>query len=373
MRSIVSAGVIAIVCAAAMLSAQAPRGEPFGIGTFRYQGRTFVGLVLRAPTEPLQPGGFVVDLAAAAKAANQAPVPTDLLAIIEQYDSGVGNRLRAIARDVAGRLDANRPAYVYDYKAVDALMPFKPSTALYGRANYPSHLFENEQEKWKNLRSTPERPPALPGLWERAAADERQNPYLFLVAPAAFTGDGDAIEIAPKRTDIDYECEQVVVIGKPARHVSISAAKDYIFGYAQTNDVSDRQARMPEDPNIGGDWWVQKSQHSFKPWGPYIVPKEFHDPLNARTRFSLNGRILQDQNISTAIQNVYDYVSYASNVHTLGVGDIIGMGTVGGVGMARTPPVWMKPGDVASCSHDRLGTLTNPVVGERMPTSSASR
>jgi 2-keto-4-pentenoate hydratase/2-oxohepta-3-ene-1,7-dioic acid hydratase in catechol pathway len=355
--------IVTMVCVTAMLSAQAPGAisERFGLGTFRYQGKTFTGLVLR--------DAYVVDLAAAAVASKQQ-VPGSVLAIIEQYDNGVGDRIKVVVRDVAGRLATNRPAYIYDLKAVDALQPFEPRTALYARSNYIDHAAEMDARNANPTAPEPKVPPSLPGIWERGANDTRQNPYLFVVPPTIFSGDGDAIQVPLKRSQIDYECELVGVMGKLARRVPVDRLKDYIFGYTQSNDVSDRQNRAPETGG-GGDWWIQKGQDTFKPWGPYIVPKEFLDPLNMQMKFTLSGKVLQDDNTKNATHNMYELAHYASNLLTLRPGDILTIGTPPGVGTARKPPVYMKAGDVSVCAYEGLGTLTNPVIAESANTTSS--
>lgn len=377
MRRILSAVAIATLCAVVLLStqalsAQAPgaSGERFGIGTFSFQGRTFTGLVLR--------DAFVIDLAAAAQAAKQQ-VPTDFMAIITQYDSGVGDRLKAIVRNVAGSLSANRPAYVHDLKVVDTLKPFVPTGAMGARANYLEHFLEmgggaRTADIDVSVRPSGtqvlEKPPgSAPGYWVRAADDRRQNPYLFAVMPSIFTGDGDPIEVPIGRSRVDYECEMMAVLGaKPARRVTPAQANDYIFGYALNNDVSDREGR----PEGGSDWLIQKSIQSFKPWGPYVVPKEFIDPKNLPVTFTLNGQVLQNSSSSYAIHDIYELVSYASNLMTLHPGMVIALGTPSGVGTARKPPIYMKAGDTAVCTYKGLGTLTNPVVAER-PAVTSSR
>jgi 2-keto-4-pentenoate hydratase/2-oxohepta-3-ene-1,7-dioic acid hydratase in catechol pathway len=363
-----------MACAVALPSAQAPAaGERFGIGTFREGQRTFIGLVVR--------DAFVIDLAAAATATKQQ-VPTTVVGIIQQYDTGAGNALKAIVKQVAGNLTANRPAYVYDLKSLDTLPPYEPKTALFARANYLEHFLEmgggGTRDAEVDLRNRPaaqqvleKPPPSLPGIWERAASDRRQNPYLFLVPPTIFSSDGDPIQVPIKRSQIDYECEMVAVMGvRPARRVTAAQAPAHVFGFTQVNDVSDRQGRNPEG---GSDWWVQKGQDTFKPWGPYIVPKEFiADPLNTPMKFTLSGRVLQEDTTRSMIHNFYEMIQYASNVQTLRAGDIIATGTPSGVGTARKPPVYMKAGDVAVCSYEGLGTLTNPIVAEAAPAATSS-
>jgi hypothetical protein len=128
--------VLALLGGAWMAVAEAQTAaERFGLGTFRYQNRNFVGVVMRYPVEPQQIGGVVVELAPAAKAANVTGIPNDLLSIIDQW-STVGPKIKQIVAQVGPTLDARRPAYAYDYKAVDARAPFVPRLAFYGFSNY---------------------------------------------------------------------------------------------------------------------------------------------------------------------------------------------------------------------------------------------
>ena len=122
----VGAIVLAGMCASATASAQSltpSTGERYGFGMFKHQGRTFAGLVMRFPVEPQQIGGVVVELAPAARAAGQTGVPTDVMAIIEQWEK-VGPQLKKIVAHVGPLIDKSRPAYVHDYKAMDVLRPW---------------------------------------------------------------------------------------------------------------------------------------------------------------------------------------------------------------------------------------------------------
>ncbi len=127
---------------------------------------------------------------------------------------------------------------------------------------------------------------SVPGLWERKPDDKRWNPYLFLKAPAAIIGAGEAIRIPPARDEIDWECEMAVVIGKPADHVSVSEASQHIFGYTVHVDVSDRSGQR--STRFGTDWLVGKSHATFAPLGPFIVPREFvPDPQKLKITYTL--------------------------------------------------------------------------------------
>ena len=360
------AGLVAASLLATMtVTAQTPTvaAVPFKLATVRYQGRTFAALVLR--------DSIAVELQAAGQAINQ-PIPNDLLAIVDEYDNGVGNRIRTVARNLS-LPGAQRPAYAHDLKSVEVLVPFLPRTFLNGATNYPEHATEMSTPAGRlpgmPAAQTASRPQdrSLPGIWQRAPDDKRRNPYLFLSPPNIVIANGQPVQVPTGRSRIDWECELLAIIGKPTRRVPLANARDYIWGYSVINDVSDRQMR--DGDSRGMDWFVQKGQDSFKPFGPFIVPKEFVDPLNTKMKFVLSGKVMQEDNSGNAIHSFYDYVHYASNLLTLRVGDVIALGTPGGVGTARTPPIYMKPGDVAECTYEGVGTLTSPIVAE--PASAA--
>jgi 2-keto-4-pentenoate hydratase/2-oxohepta-3-ene-1,7-dioic acid hydratase in catechol pathway len=160
---------------------------------------------------------------------------------------------------------------------------------------------------------------------------------------------------------VDWECELGVVIGRAAARVPVARANDFIFGYTLENDVSDRGGRG--DARYGSDWLVGKSHDTFAPMGPFIVPKEFvADPRKLKVTFTLNGRVMQDADTSLMIHDVFEQVSYGSHIMTLRPGDVVATGSPAGVGSARKPPVFFKPGDVSVCTYEGVGTLTNPVV-----------
>jgi 2-keto-4-pentenoate hydratase/2-oxohepta-3-ene-1,7-dioic acid hydratase in catechol pathway len=207
----------------------------------------------------------------------------------------------------------------------------------------------------------PARPPGpIPGIWQRKEGDTRHNPYLFLKSRSAVIADGETIRIPPGRDRIDWECELSVVVGRTASRVSVERAAEFIFGYTLQNDVSDRGGR--EDGRHGSDWLIGKSHDTFAPLGPFVVPREFvPDPQKLAIRFTLNGRVMQDSSTDRMTHSVAEVLSYASHIMTLSPGDVISTGSPAGVGTARSTPIYMKPGDVAVCSIERIGVLTNPV------------
>ena len=346
--------------------------ERFGIGVFTYQDRTFVGLVMRYPTELQAVGGIVVDLAAAADATGVTVPTSDVLTIMDEWESGVRERVRQIVAEVAPALDDDSlPDYVYDYSAVDVERPFLPRLALGGFSNYPGVIASEVQQEVE--------PPApdMPGLWAREADDARPvNPRIFLVPSidSVWIGDGDPVINwhADIRQRYEYECEIAGVIGKPMWRVSPEEAEDYFFGYSLNNDISDRQARRPDTWfDIGT---AMKGWDSFKPFGPFVVPKDFIDPTNVELKMSIVDdegvrHDLQEGSTNRAYHSLYEYAAYLSNMITVPVGTVISLGTPPGShgGLGRS----MRPGDEQICSYEGLGTLRNTLVAEGSPEADA--
>lgn len=186
-------------------------------------------------------------------------------------------------------------------------------------------------------------------------------PIFFLKSHNTICGPGDAIRLPPNSTQVDYEAEFAVVLGKRGSRISESDAPKYIAGYTILHDVSARDMQFADK-----QWYRGKSCDTFAPTGPWIVtPDELPDPNNLRISLTLNGDTLQDSNTSNLIFKVPFLISYLSQSVTWEVGDLISTGTPPGVGFARKPPVFMKNGDTVSVSVEGIGTLTNPVVGAK--------
>ncbi len=152
-----------------------------------------------------------------------------------------------------------------------------------------------------------------------------------------------------------------MVIGREARNVSADEALDYVFGYMNSNDVSARDLQRSE----GGQWTRAKSIDTFGPMGPFIATRdEVPDPQALSIRAILNGEVMQDGTTSKMIFSVAELVSFLSGGMTLEPGDVIMTGTPPGVGMARDPKVFLKPGDEITIEIEGLGSLTNPVEAE---------
>ena len=143
---------------------------------------------------------------------------------------------------------------------------------------------------------------------------------------SAIVGEGQAIRIPKGRTQIDWECELGVVVSKMASQVPVAQAANYIFGYTNEMDVSDREGRG--DSRYGSDWLIGKSHDTFAPMGPFITPKEFvSNPQNLPVKFSLNGKLMQDATTQLMIHDVFELVWLGSSIMTLRPGDVIATGT----------------------------------------------
>lgn len=190
---------------------------------------------------------------------------------------------------------------------------------------------------------------------------EVENPTIFARYSNSQTGHLKPI-IRPKvSTELDYEGELAVIIGKPGRYISRADALGHIAGFACYNDGSVRD--------------YQRHTHQFTPgknfpdtgaFGPWMMTPDELGPLDAlRIQTRLNGEVVQDATFSQMIFDIARQIEYCSSFTRLEAGDVIASGTPGGVGAKRTPPLWMKPGDIVEVEIDRLGILRNPITDEQ--------
>ena len=187
-----------------------------------------------------------------------------------------------------------------------------------------------------------------------------EEPIVFCKMPTAIIGPDDPIVLPAVSTQVDFEAELVIVIGSRIRAVDEAAASDAIWGYTVGHDVS---ARDWQKNKPGKQWFLGKSFDTFAPLGPAIVTAdEVPDPADLRIRCSINGEIMQDGSTADMIFKPAELVAYLSQVMTLLPGDVIFTGTPAGVGMARTPPRFLKPNDVVEIEIDGIGRLSNPCI-----------
>ena len=230
---------------------------------------------------------------------------------------------------------ANAPA---DHALADVIL--LPPIPRSGRIicvglNYKTHIAETGHE-----------PPAYPILFPRY--------------PDSLVG-ADAPLVRPRVSErFDFEGELAVVIGRPGRHIAAADALDHVAGYACFNDGSIRDFQRHTSQFLPGKNFARSG--SFGPW--LVTADEVGDVSALRLTTRLNGEVVQQTGIDDLLFDVPALIAYVSQIWTVQPGDVIATGTTGGVGAARKPPLWMKPGDRVEVAIDRLGILTNTVIEE---------
>lgn len=276
----------------------------------------------------LLPGG-VLDVAAAAEADGGTPLPADpsqLLAL----GPPAWDRMRALA---AAATRDGRSLLAEEELTLGPPTP-KPGKILCIGLNYRRHAAESGMAE-----------PAEPVLFSKF-----DNTVVGPDAPVAIGG----------LTQVDYESELALVIGRTAKNVAEADALDYVGGYLNANDVSERELQMRS-----GQWLLGKTLDGFLPIGPYLVSAdEVGDPGDLPVRGRLNGDTRQDSRTSDLIFSVPEILSYVTRFITLDAGDLICTGTPEGVILGRDPKVWLKPGDVYEVEVGPLGTLRTPFVSD---------
>jgi 2-keto-4-pentenoate hydratase/2-oxohepta-3-ene-1,7-dioic acid hydratase in catechol pathway len=199
---------------------------------------------------------------------------------------------------------------------------------------------------------------------EETGAKIPEFPVLFMKNPGAVQNPGDPIEIPShlKSTEVDWECELAVVIGKRAKNVSKEQALDHVLGYTAANDVSARDWQR----QWGGTQWCRgKTFDTFCPLGPVLVTRdEIPDPNTLQLQTRVNGKLVQDSNTRDQIFNIPTLIAFLSGSTTLLPGTVILTGTPSGVGMGMKPRVFLKPGDSVAITIEKIGEITNPVIAE---------
>ena len=336
--------------------------EPFKVGTFEIQGVPTVGVVLR--------DSLIVHLDMANRDLEKSsmypaiPMPEHMIALIERYEYGLKYRLYELVTHLVNTdqlTGPQRPDFIYSYQSLRTLPPIMyPGKILNAAVNFYSHVNETGNEE------------------ERAEArhQRRENrgvPYLFLKPTRGVViGASEAIIIPDGRNRTDWEVELGTVIGRPAKYVSATDAKNYVFGYTVTLDISDRGGRPPGGNPLRSDWFVGKGHDTFAPMGPWIVPKEFYgDPMeNLRQTLSVDGETMQEARAGDMIHSLWELVEYASSIVTLFPGDVINNGTSGGTGMGtavRGAQRFLQPGEVVEARIDGIGAMRLHVEAEAPP------
>jgi len=201
--------------------------------------------------------------------------------------------------------------------------------------------------------------------YEHAKEGGREKPdypWFFFRGKSSLVAHGQPGVVPTVSSKFDYEAELAVVIGsRVPRHVAEADALRHVFGYSCFNDMSvrDYQKRTPQ-------WTIGKNFDASGGFGPLLVSADELAPgaTGLRICSRLNGQVMQDANTSDMIFGVAETITLLAQCMTLDPGDVIVMGTPAGVGQARTPPVWMKPGDTIEIEIERIGVLRNPIVAE---------
>lgn len=210
-------------------------------------------------------------------------------------------------------------------------------------------------------------PPKMFGIGENYAAhaietgnQPPENVIVFAKYSTTIIGPDAPIVLPRISHKVDYEAELGVVIGAPGRNIPPARAFEHVVGYVPFHDVSARDYQMRTT-----QWTLGKNFDTFSPMGPALVTSdEVPDPHDLGIRCRVSGEVLQDANTRDMIFDIPTLIAELSSVMTLEIGDVIATGTPPGVGMARTPPRWLRPGDVVEVEIDGLGVLRNPVVAE---------
>ena len=187
-----------------------------------------------------------------------------------------------------------------------------------------------------------------------------ESPVVFFKTPSCIVGANDNIMIPMDSTQLDWEVELAVVIGRTARYVATKDALRYVAGYCIVNDVSERDFQLKRGAS---QWSKGKGCDTFGPTGPWLVTSdEVKDPQNLDMWLDVNGERRQTGNTRTMIFNVPDLVADVSRYMTLLPGDIITTGTPPGVALGMKPPQWLKAGDVVTLGIAGLGEQRQRVV-----------
>jgi 2-keto-4-pentenoate hydratase/2-oxohepta-3-ene-1,7-dioic acid hydratase in catechol pathway len=264
------------------------------------------------------------------------PLPDNMLDLI---DMGI-----EIVEEINDMIAETEPTFfeeiAYEMNEVTFLAPIpKPRKNIIGIGlNYTEHVAESA----RTLDTTGKLP---------------QKPIIFSKPPTTVTATNtEVIKNTKLTSQLDWEVELAVVIGKKGKYVPKAEALDYVFGYTVINDISARDCRRE------GQWIVSKGQDTFAPMGPILVTKdEIENPHNLNLSLKVNGVEKQNSNTKFLLFNINDLIEDLSIVFTLEPGDIIATGTPAGVGAGRDPQEWLYDGDVIEATVEGIGTIVNTV------------
>ncbi|WP_067901753.1 fumarylacetoacetate hydrolase family protein [Nocardia vaccinii] len=279
----------------------------------------------------IQHGDFVHDLGAtlAGSGVNPSPSCESVRAFLETY----GDRLPAVSQTLTAWLDQTSPAPVGSVDELKLVAPVTdPAKVLCVGLNYSDHVGETGRQF-----------PSHPDLFAKFASS--------LIGPL------EDIACSDVSANLDFEGELAIVIGRHCRRVPENEALDHVAGLTVLNDITARDLQYR-----GTQWLAGKAVDSATPCGPALVTlDEIGDPQSLDLTTRVNGTQMQGSNTKNMIFPIARIVSYISEFLALSPGDVIATGTPEGIGAKRTPPVWLRPGDVVEVEIEKVGRLRNVV------------
>jgi len=296
--------------------------------TFQANGKTDIG-ILSADSKA------VIPLQAAERFYyKSATLPGTMQELIEQGDAAMD-----MVRKIIAKLDGACPKVPLSDVQLLAPIPRPRKNIFCVGKNYVEHALEFEKTTDVNL--------AVPKV-----------PVIFTKPPTCVVGPGAIVKNHKHATSqLDYEVELAVVIGKTAFRVAKENAYDYVFGYTIMNDVSARDLQK-----LHAQWVMGKAADTFAPLGPCITHKSgIPDPHNLYIKTSINGELRQNANTKQMVFDIPTLIATLSSVITLEPGDIIATGTPSGVGVGFNPPQFMNFGDEMRLEIEKIGVLVNTI------------
>ncbi len=265
-----------------------------------------------------------------------AAIPDDLLSFIERGSLAQARAAQALGRRLVATGKTRGVAVPVSKARLVAPIPRPRKNIFCMGRNYAEHA----KESGSNVPTVP---------------------VFFTKPPTCVVGPEAPVTHHAVTQALDYEVELAVVIGRRGRDIPVDRALDYVFGYTIMNDVTARDLQRRHE-----QWFKGKSLDTFAPMGPAVVHRSLiPDPQNLRLRMRVNGEVRQDASTSNMVFTVAQLISALSAGMTIEPGDLLATGTPEGVGMGRTPPLWLKPGDVVEAEIDGIGTLRNRIVAPR--------
>lgn len=279
----------------------------------------------------------VFDVTTALTLVPEEGIPSDIMEIINAHTSLLPKIEAYVARVLESQVDLKQILHVESDVTYGPCVP-QPGKIICVGLNYRQHAIETNAP--------------IPAY-----------PILFNKFSNTITSHGDDIPLPNRVTSqVDYEAELVIVIGKQAKYVAKDQALDHVFGYCNVNDLSARDLQMRTQ-----QWLLGKSCDKFSPLGPYLVTAdEVGDPNKLEIKCTVNGEVRQHSNTSDMVFHCDEIVSYISQYMTLSPGDIILTGTPEGVVLGKPVDqrVYLKHGDIVTIEIEKLGALTNRMVDE---------